>query len=382
MAIVQLPTVLPAQVGILPQRKRMVTTDNLATITAAGYLNAIDLQSNPIAASDVLDVLYSYNVNTGAGTYGIFTVSISNGVITLVNWANPGDVLLPVVSGDVPVFNGTTGQIKDSGVAFSNGTDTVASLFHGTATAGDFVTVNNANKTIQDSGAAPSAAAQPFVVMSPGSLTTNHIAQIADANGTIKDGGVLGTAAAKAASDNTKATLASVNGATIVNHIATYADTVGTISEDATTAINAGNIQAGLSGTQGDLIAYPAGALAGNLKLSAIGNTGDTSVTISNAIHGQATVYSIPDIGAATGGLVNSPTQFSMKSVAQAAIAGGAAAQTVTDAFCTTGSMVTASWNDTTNPVNIQTVAAGNGSFVVTSSADPGASHLNYIITK
>lgn len=262
MAILQIPTPLAAQVGILPQMKRMITTDNLATVTAAGYLNSIDLQSYPINSSDVLDVLYSYNQQTNSGTFGIFTVSISNGVITLVQWANPGDVLLPVVSGDVATFNGTTGQIKDSGVAFSNGTDTVASLFHGTATAGDFVTVNNANKTIQDSGAAPSAAAQPFVVMSPGSVTSGHLAKFSDANGTLADQGIQ------------------------------------------------------------------------------------------------------------------------MKNVAQAAVAGGAAAQTVTDAFCTTASCVVASWNDTTNAVSIQKVAAGNGSFVVTSSGDPGASHINYIITK
>jgi hypothetical protein len=306
MGIIQQPSVLPGQVGVGGALKYMTTTDNLATITAAGYLNAIDLAVNPILANDVLGVTYSYNLQTNHGTFGIFTVSISNGVITLSQWANPGDVLLPVVSGDVAVFNGTSGQIKDSGVAFSNGTDTVASLFHGTATAGDFVTVNNANKTIQDSGAAPSAASQPFVVMSPGGLTTNHIAQIADANGTIKDGGVLGTAAAKAASDNTKATLASVSAATVSGNLAKFSDTAGTVAD------------------QG----------------------------------------------------------VAFKSVAQAAVAGGAAAQTVTDAFCTSASCVVASWNDTTNAVDIQKVAAGNGSFVVTSSGDPGASHLNYIITK
>lgn len=70
-----------------------------------------------------------------------------------------------------------------------------------------------------------------------------------------------------------------------------------------------------------------------------------------------------------------------MKSGEQVAVAGGAAAQTVTDAFCKTTSGVVASWNDTTNAVSIQKVAAGNGSFVVTSSGDPGASHINYIIS-
>jgi hypothetical protein len=120
MGIIQLPVVLPAQIGILPQMKRMVTTDNLSTITTAGYLNGVDLQSNPIASSDVLDVLYGYNLQTNTGTFGIFTVSITNGVITLVQWANPGDVLLPVVANDLASFNGTTGQIKDSGILSTN----------------------------------------------------------------------------------------------------------------------------------------------------------------------------------------------------------------------------------------------------------------------
>lgn len=305
MGILQPPAPLAGQVGVIGALKYMTTTDNLATITAAGYLNNLDLAVNPIAASDVLAVTYSFNQQTQSGTFEFFTVSISHGVITLVAFANPGDVLLPVVAGNIPIFNGTTGQIKDSTVAFSNAVDTVSPLFHGTATAGDFVTVNNANKTIQDSGAAPSAAAQPFVVMSPGALTINHIAQIADANGTIKDGGVLGTAAAKAASDNAKATLASVNGATTLNHIATYSDTAGTISEDAATAINLGNIQAGDDTTKGQLLAY-GGASNGHIIINPVGNTGNTAITIQNAVYGQATVLTIPDPGAVSANFIMS----------------------------------------------------------------------------
>lgn len=188
MGIINIDVPLPGQVGIYPRTVKLVTTDNLATITTAGYLNNFNLQGSALTPADVIECLYSFNINTNVGTYEVFTTSFSNGVITLVQWSNPGNVLLPVVSGDVAIFNGTTGQIKDSGVAFSNGTDTVASLFHGTATVGDFVTVNNANKTIQDSGAAPSAASQPFVVMSPGSLTSGNIPFLNDANGTLNTG--------------------------------------------------------------------------------------------------------------------------------------------------------------------------------------------------
>lgn len=195
MGIVSINTDLPGQIGVRPRRVKIVSTDNLATVTTAGYLNGATLEGYTIYNTDVIDMWYGATIGANLtivtpGTFESFTPSFSNGVITLVAYANPGDVLLPVVSGDVAIFNGTTGQIKDSAVAFSNATDTVASLFHGTATAGDFVTVNNANKTIQDSGAAPSASSQAFVVMSPGSLTSGDVPSFSDANGTLADSGL------------------------------------------------------------------------------------------------------------------------------------------------------------------------------------------------
>lgn len=87
---------------------------------------------------------------------------------------------------------------------------------------------------------------------------------------------------------------------TIANHIATYTNTTGALSEDPTTAISGGNIQAGLSGTAGTLASFPGTGAKGSLVLAAVANTGDTTVTVSNAAHGQATVISIPDGGQAT----------------------------------------------------------------------------------
>lgn len=95
---------------------------------------------------------------------------------------------------------------------------------------------------------------------------------------------------------------------TIANHIATYTNTTGTLSESAATAINSGNIQAGLSGTAGYLASFPSAGLKGSLRLTAVANTGDTLVTVSNALHGQATVYSIPDSGATTANFILSKT--------------------------------------------------------------------------
>ncbi len=169
---------------------------------------------------------------------------------------------------------------------------------------------------------------------------------------------------------------------TIANHIAVYTDTAGSLSEDATTAINGGNIQAGLSGTAGTLASFPATASKGSLKIVGVANTGNTDVTISNAAHGQATVYSIGDIGASTGGLVAATSAVRMKAVAAAAAAGGNAAQSFTDAFCTTSSTVIGNWNTQANAASVLKIVPGNGSFVVTSSANAGVGTFSYIIIK
>ena len=124
MGIVQLTTDTTGQINVNPRRVKIITTDNLAAVTTAGYLNSSNLEGFTIYPTDVIDMYYSYVSSGSVGTYSVFTTSISNGVITLVSWANPGDVLLPVVSGDFATFNGTTGQIKDAGYLPSNAAKT------------------------------------------------------------------------------------------------------------------------------------------------------------------------------------------------------------------------------------------------------------------
>lgn len=91
---------------------------------------------------------------------------------------------------------------------------------------------------------------------------------------------------------------------TIANHIATYTNTSGTLSEDAATAINGGNLQAGLSGTAGTLASFPGTASKGSLVVAAVANTGNTVTTLSNDAMGQATTVSIPDPANAAGQLL------------------------------------------------------------------------------
>jgi hypothetical protein len=60
-------------------------------------------------------------------------------------------------------------------------------------------------------------------------------------------------------------------------------------------------IDGGASGSAGSLRSYPSAATSGYLGMVGVANAGDYAVIISNASHGQATTYSIPDVGAATG---------------------------------------------------------------------------------
>jgi|SRR5579859_1193998 hypothetical protein len=294
MGILQFTTDEAGQIGQNPRRVKIVTTDNLSTVTAAGYLNKQGqvLQGFSFYPTDIIDMIYSYSVQSNSGTYEMFTISISNSVITLTAFVSVGNVLLPVTSGDFAVFNGTSGQIKDAGYL-------------------------------------PSNAAKTNVVMA--------------------------------------------NGATIANHIAVYTDIAGTAGIDAATAINGGNIQAGLSGTAGTLASFPGTASKGSLVVAAVANTGNTNITISNAAHGQATTYSIQDIGGAAGNLLNSVVGKTLFFAQVAAGGSGQGPFTIS----TTGSPVGYAFGQllsSSNPVAVSNIGGGvAGQVTVTFTGDPGA---------
>ena len=217
MGILQLPTQVPGMVGVLPNQKFMVTTDNLSTITAAGYLNSVNLESNPLSTTDFLQVMYNFNQQTQVGTFETFTISISNGTITLVQSSQAGEVSLPTITNNLIVSTNTAGG------------------------------------------------------------------------------------------------LANLTG----------------------TAINAGSLQAGSSGTAGTLISYPSAAAKGSLIVAGVANTGNTTTTISNAAMGQASVISIPDPAGATADFVVAPAALVSGNLLQASGTAGL----VSDSAVTTASV-------------------------------------------
>jgi hypothetical protein len=303
------------QIGQQVRRVRIVTSDNLSTVTTAGWLSSQVLNNfaQTILPTDMLCIWYGYSSAISPGTFEIFTPSISgSGTITMTQWANPGDVLLPVTGGDFAVFNGTTGQIKDAGYL-------------------------------------PSNAAKTNVVMA--------------------------------------------NGATIANHIATYTDTAGTVGEDAATAINGGNIQAGLSGTAGTVGSFPSAATSGELILAAVTNSsGNFNTTISNASAvAQSQVVSIPDSGSATANFIISKsggtqhiTSGSLQVDAGTLISGistGGQVGTI-QLFPTTTTTGSLSWQATPNTGNTATIftTAAYGQASTITYPDPGVASARGIL--
>lgn len=179
----------------------------------------------------------------------------------------------------------------------------------------------------------------------------------------------------------------------IADHMAAFSGTTGKIKSDASTIINSGNVQAGLSGTAGYLASFPSAASKGSLRVTAVANTGNTLTTISNSAMGQASVVSIPDPAAATATFAVCPAAlvsgnavkasgtagllvdaaYALKANTTAAYAGGGTSNAFVATGVTATSIVTASILASTNAVSIVKVVPTANTLTVDFSADPGA---------
>lgn len=126
MGVLQFPTALAGSVNVFPTYKYMVTTDNLASVTTPGYLNVSNTDAaQPMARTDMVVGFYDYNLQTQSGTYGVFTVSVSNlGVITL---ALVGGGITPITTWTPTITFATPGDLS---VAYQNQTGTLTSSGH------------------------------------------------------------------------------------------------------------------------------------------------------------------------------------------------------------------------------------------------------------
>lgn len=298
------------QVGEGPRRNKLVTSDSLATITTANYLNKERVQPQVIYPNDFFDVTYDATSLTD-GVNGVFTVSFSGSIPTLVEFVSPGDVTLPVVGGNFAVFDGTTGAIQDLGYL---------------------------------------------------------------------------------PSDATKTRVAMANGAMVANHLVVASDSTGTLAVDPVTAFNAGNIQAGVSGTPGYLASLPATASRGQFHVTAANSVGNTITEITHDSMGQATSFSFPDPGAATAkiGVFNSAVTTGGVVVANgtsgvletltafpiagesSTFAGGGTIFNIAKTGVTTNSIINANISTSSNDVAVSKVVCTADQIQIIFTADPG----------
>jgi len=115
MSYFTIVTDVAGQGGQRPRRVKIVTSDNLATVTTAGYLNRMSPES-VILPTDIIDMTCSYSTLTQSGTYECLVVSTSGSSIVLEPWVDQGNVVLPVVGGNLASFTvAEDGTIEDSG---------------------------------------------------------------------------------------------------------------------------------------------------------------------------------------------------------------------------------------------------------------------------
>lgn len=281
-----------------------------------------------VATSNQSGTYYNGALNNGVGA----TFTYATGALTIDS--------VTVNVGDRVLFSGQTSAFQN-GIYVCNqaGVTGVAAIFQRAADQQCIEQMHTGFYVTVSAGTTNAGAAFVLVEPKPGAIGTDSIVWTASP---LNSG--LGTAAAKAASDNTKATLASVSTTTVANELAVFADTAGTVKIATTTStlgqplIVSGNVSAGKSATAGVLASFPATATTGSLRLVGVASSGNFNVDISNRSHGQATVYSIADVGAATGSLLNCVVaadpganliSFDI-TVGQAALASGAAVTLIT----------------------------------------------------
>lgn len=179
MGVIQFPIPIPATNGNFPNLKSALFSDNLATVTTAGYLTTSSLDAGmPLSNADIIMALYSYSQNTNSGTFGIFTVSISTstGQVTLSSWANPGDAVLPTIANYIAHFTNTTGTISSNAANVINagniqaglsGTAGTLASFPATASKGSLIVAGVANTGNTNTTVSNVAMGQASVVSIP-----------------------------------------------------------------------------------------------------------------------------------------------------------------------------------------------------------------------
>ena len=424
MSILAIQTAAPTGLAsVNPEVIYILTSDTFATVTATGYLTQ---QASQGYTFNNYQMALVYTTDQGplwlrvVITYSGAT--ILNTVVSLVDPSNAGDVVLPTIASHIATYTNTTGTLSEDAATAINGGNIQAGLsgtagylasFPSASAKGSLrlTAVANTNDTLVTISNALHGQASVYSIPDSGNAIGRFLV---GASATPFVSGnfpvASGVAGLMVDSGKSAASLPTFTSPTIANHIAVFTNTAGNLGEDAATAINGGSIQAGLAGTAGTVISFPATTANGSLILAAVNAGGAFNTTISNGTMAQSCVYTIPDVTAATGqfvvktaafvsgnliqasgtagvtvdsGIVASNVQLKSQVIAQtSADIGGAGAGpfTITVAGMTAASVVVATIETSSNIVAVAKATAGTGNFDILFSGDPGAvCTVNYI---
>lgn len=90
MSIISITTDISGNIEVNPRRIKILSTDSLATVLTAGYLNPQSLASLSVKPTDFVDMIYNYSQATNSGTHIVLVAGISGGVITLYAYTPVG----------------------------------------------------------------------------------------------------------------------------------------------------------------------------------------------------------------------------------------------------------------------------------------------------
>lgn len=421
MAIKNIQTVQTGLVGVLPSLAYIYTSDTEAQVLTTGYLNH-EVQQGVQFSMPCIAAVSTQATPTAQPQVGWYQVAHVGANWSLVPAGNPGDVVLPTIANHIATYTTVTGTLGEDAATAINGGNIQAGLsgtagylasFPATALKGSFRVVAVANSGDTLVTLSNVAMGQASVISIPDPANAVGRLLIGAAATPFVSGNfpvASGTGGLMVDSGKSAAALPTFTSPTIANHIAVFSNTAGNLAEDAATAINGGNLQAGLSGTAGTVASFPGTAANGSLILAAVNAGGAFNTTISNGTMAQSCVYTIPDVTAATGqflvktaalvsgnlvqasgtagvtvdsGIVASNVQLKSQVIAQtSADIGGAGAGpfTITVAGMTAASVVVATIETSSNTVAVAKATAGTGNFDILFTADPGAvCTVNYV---
>lgn len=175
-----------------------------------------------------------------------------------------------------------------------------------------------------------------------------------------------------------------------VNDIAMFYNTLGAIYDGVNvTARHQGNIQAGLSGTQGGFISYPSSANAGNFIFEASASSPNAVGVVTNQSLGQSSNFLLPDPGVANSLVAVAPNNLVNNNLVKAVGTLGLIADSgipfstvmqnnIVNTLTSSGAIVA---NKVNGSESANLVTANGMSGVITTSSLTTAGGSSYVIT-